>query len=276
MKSGRTKGSAAGVRRSKNQVKGAVSEFFDSKAGIFTATMLALFLWWVPYLGPMAAGFMGGRKAGSLFRGVITGAVSCVIVMIVMSVMSIVVSGLLYGDYSESFRSNVPFLYEKMEEFMGYVDSFVEVRGTSIFFDQSNYFLLIALALIGGVFADQNRKEVKAIVDLTKESNQAPLPRSVRAYRDKRSLGFQTYEDYARMSVNIPSAAESEAEKKAPKKAPATDVEAPVQTVHVQQTQTVESVSTSSVSPAASSTTVPETPRPAPKSASSADDYEFL
>ena len=274
MKSGRTKGGAAGVKKTKVKAKGAITEFFDSKAGILTATVLALFLWWVPYLGPMAAGFMGGRKAGSIGRGVIAGAVSCILVIFVGGLMSIAVSGILYGEISASIQESAPFIYEKAGEFIEYVDSLVVVDGTSIQFDQSNYFLLIALAIIGGAFADQNRREVRAIVDLTKENNKAPVPRSVRAYRDNRSMGFQSYEDYARMSVNVAAAAEAPERK--PQRSAATDVDVPAPTVQIQQSQPTDSVVTTTVTSVDTSTAVPEVRKPAQQPPAQSDDYEFL
>ncbi len=272
MKKGRAKGSAAGKKTAKAKVSGAASEFFDSRAGIATAMVLALVLWWVPYLGPMAAGFMGGRKAGSMVRGAIAGAVACLGVMIIMGIMSVAVSGLLYGDISEGFHENFESLYTALSDFSAYIDSFVEVEGSSIFFDQSNYFLVIALAIIGGAFADQNRREVRATVDLTKESNQAPIPKSVRAYRDHRAMGFQTYEDYARMSVNIPAAADP---REAPRRSTPAAEEQPQPAVQVQTQHTVPAV-TSTVSTSSVTTTVPEQEKPKQRKPSQIEDYEFL
>ncbi len=275
MVSGRTKGGAARSKGRKKKAKGADSGFFDSKAGIIIATFLSLVLWWVPYLGPITAGFMGGRKAGSLFRGAMVGFVSLVLVLLISTVLSVGVAAIIsdYGDAVESFS---PFIYEKVVDLSSYLEGFVTVSGTSIVFDQSNYFLMVALCVIGGAFADQHRREVKAIVGLAKESSQAPVPRSVKAYKENRTLGFQSYEDYARMSVNVATATEA---KPAPKKQPqrtVVDTPAPEPAVRPQPVQSAGTVVTSTMTTATPTMNVPDQPVTTTKPPQAKDDYDYL
>jgi len=273
---GRTKGGAARNKGRRGKVKGAASEFFDSKAGIFTATVLSLFLWWVPYLGPMAAGFMGGRKAGSMFRGILVGALSFALVLAVTTAISVGVASLM-TDYQEAVEGFSPALYEKLGDLSSYLEGFVTVTGTSISFDQSNYFLMVALCIIGGAFADQSRREVKAIVDLVKENNQAPVPRSMKAFKEHRTFGFRTYEDYARMSVNVASASEAKAAERKPQKAPAPEEPRAAETAYrPQQAQTTSAGATPTMGSGMSSAEVPETPTSTTRTTTANDDYEFL
>lgn len=271
MKTGRTKGGAARLKGRRKKVQGASSEFFNPKAGILTATLLSLVLWWVPYLGPMAAGFMGGRKAGSFFRGGIVGGISMALVLIITTVLSVGFAAII-TDFGEPVQSFSPALYDFAERAADYLTKFVTVTGTSISFDQSNYFLMVALCIIGGVFADQHRREVKAIIALERESNQPPVPRSVKAFREHRNLGFQTYEDYARMSVNVATASEPKASERKPRKAPVETVSEPV---HV-ETQAATSVATSTFAPMDTGDNVPEPPKSVPKPRTPGDEYEFL
>ena len=275
MVSGRTKGGAARSKGRKSKAKGPDSEFFDPKAGIIIATFLSLVLWWVPYLGPIAAGFMGGRKAGSLFRGAIVGFVSLVLVLIVSTALSVGVAAVIsdYGDAVESFS---PFIYEKAVDLSSYLEGFVTVSGTSISFDQSNYFLMVAMCVIGGVFADQHRKEVRAIVGIAKDINQAPVPRSVKAYKENRALGFQSYEDYARMSVNVATASEA---KPAPKKQPqrtVVDTPVPEPAVRPQPVQSAGTVVTSTMTTVTPTMNVPDQPITTSKPSQAKDDYDYL
>ena len=178
MKSGRAKKGAA--KKSEKGVRSARSMFFDSKAGILTATIMSLTLWWVPYLGPMAAGFMGGRKAGSFVRAIIVGVVSCILVLLITGLLSVGVSALYAGEYAETVQGFSAELYELLGALSDYLETFIVVTDTGFEFEQSTYFLVGAMAAIGGVFAEQSRREVEAITAVVKENNKARTPRSLK------------------------------------------------------------------------------------------------
>ncbi len=273
MKKGRTDRGAAKKKRGVNTTFAA---FFDSKAGIFVATVMALFLWWVPYLGPMAAGFMGGRKAGSMYRGLLVGIVSCLLLLLITGLLSVGVSALYEGDFAAPVQEFSVDLYNALGLLSEYLESFIVVTDTGFEFDQATYFLMGAMAFIGGVFADQARKEVRAISELVKGMNQAEPPRSIKAYRSNRAVGFRTYDDYAEMSVNVSQVREKPVEKKAaPPKRQAETVYPEVQ-VQVQQSQPSNTVLTSSMSTATVTETVPDTKKKTFVPSADKDDYEFL
>ena len=263
----------------KNGVKTPFAAFFDSKAGIFVATVMALLLWWVPYLGPMAAGFMGGRKAGSMYRGILVGVVSCVLILLVTGLLSVGVAALYTGDFAGPVQDFSVVLYDALGLLSDYLETFIIVTDTGFEFDQGTYFLLGAMSFIGGVFADQARKEVKAISELIKDMNQAEPPRSLKAYRNHREVGFRSYDDYASMSVNVSQVRESKpAEKKAKPQKPVQSSEAsyPSVQVQVQQTQPTNTVLTSSISSSTVTETVPDKKKKTFVPSNDKDDYEFL
>ena len=275
MKKGRTDRGAA--RKKKSGVKTPFAAFFDSKAGIFVATVMALFLWWVPYLGPMAAGFMGGRKAGSMYRGLLVGIVSCFLLLLITGLLSVGVAALHDGDFAGPLEEFSVDLYNAVGLLGEYLETFIVVTDTGFEFDQGTYFLLGAMAFIGGVFADQARKEVRAISELVKEMNQAEPPKSVKAYREHRTVGFRTYDDYAEMSVNVSQVREKPSEKKAaPAKRQAETAVYPEVQVQVQQSQAINTVLTSSISTATVTETVPDTKKKTFVPSNDKDDYEFL
>ncbi len=272
MKTGRTKGGAARLKGGRKKVQGASSQFFNPKAGILIATLLSLVLWWVPYLGPMAAGFMGGRKSGSFFRGGIAGLIAVGLVLAIATGFSVMFAAII-SDYGEAVMSFSQPLYDFAVMSADYFGKFVTVEDSSISFDQSEYFLMVALCFIGGSFADQSRRETKAIIDLARESNAPEPPRSVKAFREHRNLGFQTYEDYARMSVNVSTAAEARAAERKPK-APVEPVSEPP--VRMEQSQSADTVVTTTMAGASSADDVPEQPRTVPPARKPTDEYEFL
>ena len=277
MKSGRADRRAS--KKTKKGVKTPFAAFFDSKAGILIATLMALLLWWVPYLGPMAAGFMGGRKAGSMYRGILVGIVSCILVLLITGLLSVGVAALYTGDFAAPVQEFSAELYELIGLLSDYLETFIIVTETGFEFDQGTYFLLGAMSFIGGVFADQTRKEVKAISELIKGMNQAEPPRSLKAYRDHREVGFRSYDDYAAMSVNVSQVRENKtAEKKAKPQKPQQQAEAsyPAVQVQVQQTQPSNSVLTSSISSTTVTETVPDNKKKTFVPSNDKDDYEFL
>ena len=279
MKDRRTNGRAAKSKSKGRRVRSTKADhsFYDSKAGILTATVLSLLLWWVPYLGPMAAGFMGGRKAGSLYRGIMVGLVTMVILLVITTILSVGTAAIL-TDYADAVESFSPFLYEKFGDLSEYLSMFVTVSGSSIVFEQSTYFLMVSLAIIGGAFADQARKEVKAIVGAAKESSKPPVPRSMKAYRENRNVEFQTYEDYARMSVNVTSVPEQRPEKKPAQRPVAAEPQYEQPVARVPQTSVP--ANTTMVSTTATSTItaedVPEPTRTQVPTSSVKDEYDYL
>ena len=283
MNLGRSKKGATGSSGRNGNCRTAISEFYNSKSGIATATILTLILWWVPYIGPMAAGFMGGRKGGSLLRGVFVGASACVFAIAMATAFSVGIAGLmsLAGD---AILDTSQVLYDRLHDLQGYLDTLVVVNGTSISVEPSSYFLMLALSIIGGAYADQSRGEVKAIVALEKEANAPAVPRSVKAYRENRSLEFKTYEDYARMSTNVTSAPEYKdirepAKPPGPVTASVGNDYTSVRTedaVVIEHTQPIASTVTVTATSETVETVVPDVKsEPAPRREVK-DDYEFL
>ena len=276
MKSGRTGKGVA--KKSERGVRSPRQLFYDSKAGILTATVMSLMLWWVPYLGPMAAGFMGGRKGGSIPRAIIVGAVSCVLVLLITGLLSVGVSALYAGDYAESVQGMSMVLYDALGALSEYLETFIVVTDTGFEFDQSTYFLVIGLSVIGGVFAEQSRKELEAITEYVKDKNKAKTPRSLKDHMENREWGFRTYDDYARMSVNVSQVADSKpVEKKAPQPKPQpVETTTPEPAVRIQQTQIPNTVPTSSISSSTVTETVPDKKKTTTVVQTQTDDYEFL
>ena len=54
---------------------------------------LSLVLFWIPFLGPLVAGFVGGRKAGAVVPGV----VAVFLPSVIFAVLAFVLGGVLAG-----------------------------------------------------------------------------------------------------------------------------------------------------------------------------------
>lgn len=273
MKFSRINNGADGTSRGRMGSHGAIRNFHNSKAGIAVATALALLLWWVPYLGPMVAGFMGGRKGGSIARGAMVGAISCAAVIGIATGASMLLDAVCtgFGDAIAGFSSD---LHAKLVDAGGYLGTLVVVGEGSVQVDTSDYFLMVAMSVIGGAFADQSRMEARAIVSLANEASTPQEPRSVKAHRENRPIAFHTYEDYSRMSVNS-AAPPAETRKAQAERRPlaATRVAPEAATKMTQQAS--EAVPTSSVQTTRPDD-VPEPRKAFSSGQSQAGDYDYL
>lgn len=276
---GRAKKSVAGTKKSGDSGRSVYSEFYHLRSGIFTSTILSLILWWVPFLGPIMAGFMGGRKGGSLLRGALTGAISCVLVVAIAAGLNYGLTTLL-TTYSAEISSFSVDLYEKSLELKAYFDTLVVLNGTSISVDLAPYSLVLALSIIGGVYADQSREETKVIASLAADYNKAPVPRSMKAYAENRQMGFTAYEDYTRMSVNVSG---TETPQRSLPATTQTSEPEPVaeSVVYVDFPSSVEQTSTASTTTMTSSVEIVETHVPDSDAESVSrkqpkDDFEYL
>ncbi len=134
--------------------------------------ILTLLLWWLPIFGQMIAGYVGGRRAGSPIKSVIAAFVP---VFVIFTIMYLFSTGLLPSQVNgftinpeqlfASFGAGVPYI-EPYLQFAGlYVQSFMGVIQTINLFKLDNYIVLVAFAYIGGVLAQQTRRELEYVAD---------------------------------------------------------------------------------------------------------------
>ena len=183
------------------------NSFYDCKSGVSISVILALTLAWIPYIGPIVSGFVGGRRAGSILRGMFVGVLSSIIIFVIASLLGLGLVKLFEPEY-QSFIDTVdgfaPFIVDGLEMFTTYLSTnFVVVTSNmSLSLVPQTYASIISFAIIGGVFADQARKELRIIVSQSMEANKPKPRRSTSAFLSGRDLGFQTYGDLSRMNVN--------------------------------------------------------------------------
>ena len=67
--------------------KGSVS------AGVLWMSVLALLLFWLPVVGPLIAGYVGGRKAGSVARVAVAAVLPAIVLTMLVSMLSTLLSG---------------------------------------------------------------------------------------------------------------------------------------------------------------------------------------
>jgi hypothetical protein len=146
---------------------GMVYSFWGAVKYTFVLTLL---LWWLPIFGQMIAGYVGGRRAGSPIKAIVAAFVPVVTIFTIMYLFS---SGMLPSQINgltinpellfANFGAGVPYI-EPYLQFAGlYVQSFMGMIGSLNLFKIDNYIVLIAFAYIGGVLAQQTRRELEYV-----------------------------------------------------------------------------------------------------------------
>ena len=186
------------------------NSFYDSKSGLSMVVVLALALSWIPYVGPIVAGFVGGRRAGSIVRGFVVGVFGSLLVFGIAFLLNLGLMKLFepqYQSFMDTLEAISPSILVGLESISSYLsDNFVTVASDmSVSIQTQTYASILGFAMIGGVFADQARKELRIIVSQSMDVNRPRPARSTTAFVAGRDMGFQNYDDLSRVGVKVVS-----------------------------------------------------------------------
>src|SRR5512137_2027747 len=130
--------------------------------------ILSLMLWWLPMFGQMIAGYVGGRRAGGPWKGVAASIVPVVGLYAVMTgfqigflpshVFGIAVAPAAMGA---ALNHSIPFISPYLQFSSDYVGAFVSALAGASPYGINTYVLTVAFAYVGGVLAEQNRREIE-------------------------------------------------------------------------------------------------------------------
>ena len=178
---------------------------YDTRSGTLLTIVLLFVLGWIPMIGHMVAGFVGGRRAGSPLRGLIaafTGTMAVLLALfLIVEGIRAVNSALLTDPEGEiaTIAASMPLVQQLLDLLLDYSRQMFGSADFSI--DYSVYLITIPFGIIGGIFADQAQKETRIIVARTGKAT-ARRVRSIDAYKEGKHLGFESFEQYSKMSVN--------------------------------------------------------------------------
>ncbi|MGI0148894.1 MAG: hypothetical protein ACREDF_05125, partial [Thermoplasmata archaeon] len=129
--------------------------------------ILSFILWWIQPAGPMIAGYVGGRRAGSPMKAVVAA---------LLPVLAIYLANLSYAhnfaarqiDFvaslpmivSDGVSSILPFLVPYREFLVSYMTGFVQALTTTFGMGTNGYLMVVIFAYIGGLIAEQTRREL--------------------------------------------------------------------------------------------------------------------
>lgn len=165
--------------------------------------VLSLLLWWLPIFGQIIAGYVGGRKAGSPNKGMLAALLPVGMILLVIqmgrqgimpefSFLEIETSALIVA-----FGNDIPQLTVYMEAVVSYMASFLAAIESTTSLSLNSYIITVAFAYVGGILADQTRREMEYMVGRNKsaEASGEDLPRSWLALKEQESLCFECFDD---------------------------------------------------------------------------------
>jgi hypothetical protein len=144
---------------------------FNYWSAVKYGSILMFLLWWIPIFGPMIAGYVAGRRAGSPIKGVFAVSIPLSIVFFVATMVTIkFIPTVWFGVdlapeaiFAELAKA-VPVIGPLANFTTGYLQSFIgTIQGSSGV--RLDFFILaLAFAYIGGAMALQSLREMQYVV----------------------------------------------------------------------------------------------------------------
>jgi hypothetical protein len=149
-----------------NGAKSAYS-FWSAAKYMFILTVL---LWWLPIFGQMIAGYVGGRRAGTPGRAILAALfplifIFCLSMAFDSGYIPTEINGFTIdpGALMSGAGQNMPFVGPYLAFVTMYINSWMGAIQAITLLKVDNYIITIAFAYIGGIIADQTRREMEYI-----------------------------------------------------------------------------------------------------------------
>jgi hypothetical protein len=131
---------------------------------------LSLLLWWLPIFGQMIAGYVGGRRAGTPWKGVAAALIPVAVFFVVIMAMDkgylpneIFGISLSPAALLGSIAAQIPLIEPFINFSAMYLDSFLDAIQATTSLRLDTYIITIAFAYIGGILSEQTRREMDYI-----------------------------------------------------------------------------------------------------------------
>jgi len=175
---------------------------FSLKIAFYVTLILSAFLFWLPVLGQMVAGYIGGRKSGSVLGGFAVTAGAILLFVAVAGILTL--AGVSFVDLqisvTESVFGSVPALSEFLISTFGYAQEMFISFGPNGSGLVLIAFITVVFGIIGGIMSGQIRSELMYGKPIDSRSNNRPNDSSKTA---KKSSSFGSFEDYQPVRASV-------------------------------------------------------------------------
>jgi hypothetical protein len=151
------------------QFNGAKSAYGFWSAAKYTF-ILTVLLWWLPVFGQMIAGYVGGRRAGTPGRAILAALFPLIFIFCISTAFDLgyiptEINGIIIDPNAlmNGAGQNIPFVGPYLAFATMYINSWMGAIQAITLLKVDNYIITIAFAYIGGIIADQTRREMEYI-----------------------------------------------------------------------------------------------------------------
>lgn len=166
---------------------------YSMSRAIFSGFFISAVLWWIPFIGPAAAGYYAGRKSGSFIKGAASSAFAGGFLLVAISLASHYILG-PEGFPGIAAESAAGALTGYLAWAGMYLEYFYSAGTANI--DLVPFGVLIAFGCLGGSASSLYRSEATALM-ASGAVNSAirPMARSAALYEKNKKLGFESFND---------------------------------------------------------------------------------
>jgi len=169
------------------------NEVYSTRLAFLFCLVLSAFLWWIPVLGPAVAGYVCGRKTGSMVKGLLCSLAAGTVLILAVWGLSALVLG--HGGYPGVPADEAA---GRLTGIVGAAASYLKaffVGGTSGI-DLMGLGVVTVFGGVGGLLSRQARKEAAFLIATgSTEGSVRPVARSMLAYGRNKELGFKSFDD---------------------------------------------------------------------------------
>jgi hypothetical protein len=182
-----------------------VYSFWSAVKYTFT---LSLILWWLPIFGQMIAGYVGGRRAGAPFKGMMAALIPVVFIFVVSTLVNMgIIPTVIFGvDLTpEAVVAVITTYVPVIEPYVAFVNMYLTSFFTSLHSTASlgldSYVTTVAFSYIGGVLSQQTHREMMLLSRMSR-GNQTTVVLEGNTFTSgqreplgrRRGLGFEELE----------------------------------------------------------------------------------
>jgi hypothetical protein len=127
--------------------------------GMWYVFVLSCLLWWLPLFGPMIAGYIGGRKAGSPSKGIMVAVIPVIIIFFLLMGMDAGLLPFLTGLVAvpQMIASGIQSISPSAAS---YLSGMYNSLGGAVGITGNGFFIVVVFGYIGGMMAAINRSEI--------------------------------------------------------------------------------------------------------------------
>jgi len=142
---------------------------FSFWSGVRYILVLSVLLWWLPTVGQMISGYVGGRRTGAPWKGALAAILPLAVIFAAGYAIESGYFGLRADMFSslpstivQSVSSTVPAVAPYVSFVVQYLASFVVAMKTTLSMGSNGYIVTVIFGYIGGIMAEQARHESSA------------------------------------------------------------------------------------------------------------------